>query len=61
MTETEFFRNALLHFAGNSEYCPTNWADTENWKKEIESAAAALLDVAIENSCLEADEPDKPP
>lgn len=61
MTETEFFAQALLRIAGNSAFGKCVWVEPKAWGKDIERAAAVLLDVAIENHCLESDEPDQPP
>ncbi len=57
MTEKEFFRNALLRIAGNSAFGKTNFHHKREWAADIERAATALLDVAIENNCVEADKP----
>ncbi len=60
MTETEFFRNALLQIASNSafgnDWRGDKWSMAE-WAADIEKAATALLDTAIENQCVTTDEP----
>lgn len=61
MTKKEFLRNALLQIAGSGVFGKPNYHYMIGWAKDVEQAAAALLDVAIDNHCLEDDEPDKPP
>ena len=67
MTETDFFTKALLLIASNSTFA-IDWQNDEeslsSWARKVESAAAVLLDIAIENRCVTDDEPtpkDKPP
>ena len=57
MTESEFFSNALLQIAGSGVFGKPNFYIKKQWAKDIEDAAHTLLNVAIENNCLEQDEP----
>lgn len=61
MTDTEFFSNALLRIAGSGVFGKPNFHYLKGWATDVEQAAAALLDVAIENNCVTIDKPDKPP
>jgi hypothetical protein len=56
MTESEFFCQALLVIAGSGVFGKPNFHYNKEWAADIESAAAALLDVAIENQCVTSDE-----
>ncbi len=67
MTEIDFFTKALLLIASNSTFA-IDWQNCDEslsqWARKVESAAEALLDIAIENRCATIDEPtpkDKPP
>ena len=60
MKETEFFRSALLQIAGNPAFGShkrSSYQSFYEWAEDIMEAATALLDVAIDNNCVEADEP----
>lgn len=59
MTENEFFGNALLQIAGSGVFGKPNFHYLKGWATDVEQAAAALTDVAIENNCLTSDEPPK--
>ena len=66
MTESEFFRNALLQIAGNAAFGShrrSSYQSFYEWAKDIVEAAAELTAHAMENQCIEADEPKqkKPP
>ena len=64
MTETEFFRNALLQIAGNSAFGShrrSSYQSFYEWAKDIMEAARELTDIAMENQCIEDEEPGKPP
>lgn len=45
MTQDEFYFNALLHIAGNSNL---EFFDTKEWADKVDEAARALMDVARE-------------
>ena len=67
MTEIDFFTKALLLIASNSTFA-IDWQNGDeslsHWARKVESAAAVLLDIAVENRCVTIDEPtpkDKPP
>ena len=62
MTENEFFSNALLQIAGNSEFAIDFYNDEVSlaqWARGVELAATVLFEIAVENNCLTSDEPPK--
>ena len=66
MTESEFFRNALLQIAGNSAFGSHkrgSYYSFYEWAKDIVEAATELTALAMENQCVEGDRPKlkKPP
>ena len=61
MTEDEFFSNALLQIAGSGVFGKPNFHYMKGWATDVEQAAAALLDVAIENNCVTSNVPEQPP
>ena len=62
MTENEFYCNALLQIAGNSEFAIDFYNDEvclTQWARGVEQAATVLYEITIENNCLTSDEPPK--
>lgn len=58
MTESEFFRNALLQIAGNSAFGSHrrgSYYSFYEWAKDITEAATELTEIAMQNQCVEAD------
>lgn len=55
MTENEFYRKALIAIASNSAFKPDYYKQGQfalrYWAKEVEQAAAELLEVATAEHC----------
>ena len=63
MTENEFYCNALLQIAGNSEFAidfNNDEVSLTQWARSVEQAATVLLEIASETHCFDDDEPDEP-
>ena len=63
LQQNEFYKAALLQIAGHSAFGSNNrgsYYSTSEWAHEIEEAADALLNVAIETGCFRDEETGEP-